>query len=231
MPAAAVSATVTELPESRVRVEAQVPAEELEKSIDQVARSLGRDMKMPGFRAGKIPSKVVVQRLGREVVLDEAMDSIRAIQDSARADPGKTIPRPRWPMMVLRSPKGWTGPATVDGVVVEGTWRSHQVPLANARDSDEHLAVLADWLQSYRPAELFDDEGAFLSRFDVLRPAGDLRMSANPAANGGLVLKDLIMPDFREFAVEPDADGAGPRQRSDGGAGFHPGWPTRAGGG
>jgi xylulose-5-phosphate/fructose-6-phosphate phosphoketolase len=142
-------------------------------------------------------------------LLDEALDKIVAIKTAAEGVDADQVERPHWPMIVFKSPKGWTGPKTVDGKQTEDHWRSHQVPLANARDSDEHLAVLSDWLQSYRPTELFDDKGAFLPKFDVLRPSGDLRMSANPVANGGLVLKDLIMPDFRDFAVEPDADGHG----------------------
>ncbi len=142
-------------------------------------------------------------------VLDDALDRIVEIKGKAAAGGPEDVDRPRWPMIVFRTPKGWTGPAEVDGKQTEAHWRSHQVPLANARDSDEHLKVLEDWLQSYRPEELFDDSGAFEPRFDVLRPAGDRRMSANPVANGGLLLKDLLMPDFRDFAVEPDSDGHG----------------------
>ncbi|HEY3340256.1 MAG TPA: phosphoketolase family protein [Propionicimonas sp.] len=142
-------------------------------------------------------------------LLDDALDKIVAIKAAADGLDAGDVERPRWPMIVFKSPKGWTGPKSVDGKQTEDHWRSHQVPLANARDSEEHLQVLADWLQSYRPAELFDDDGALLPKFDVLRPSGDLRMSANPVANGGLVLKDLLMPDFRDFAVEPDADGHG----------------------
>jgi xylulose-5-phosphate/fructose-6-phosphate phosphoketolase len=142
-------------------------------------------------------------------VLDDALDRIVAIKADADGVGADAVRRPRWPMIVFRTPKGWTGPKTVDGRQTEAHWRSHQVPLANARDSAEHLQVLADWLASYRVEELFDAEGAFLPRFDALRPRGDRRMSANPAANGGLLLKDLLMPDFRDFAVEPDADGHG----------------------
>lgn len=142
-------------------------------------------------------------------VLDEALDKIVAIKAAAAELDAESVERPAWPMIVFRSPKGWTGPAQVDGKQTEGHWRSHQVPLASARDSDEHLAVLADWLASYRPEELFEATGEFSARFDPLRPAGDRRMSANPVANGGLVLKDLIMPDFRDFAVTPEADGRG----------------------
>jgi xylulose-5-phosphate/fructose-6-phosphate phosphoketolase len=142
-------------------------------------------------------------------ILDEALDQIAQIKADAAASGENEQSRPRWPMIVFRTPKGWTGPKSVDGKMTEGHWRSHQVPLANARDSDEHLAVLADWLASYRVDELFDERGALHGRFDALKPRGEKRMSANPAGNGGLLLKDLIMPDFRDFAVAPDADGHG----------------------
>ena len=142
-------------------------------------------------------------------VLDEALDLIVDIkQATAEVDPSD-VERPRFPMIVFRTPKGWTGPASVDGKKTEGNWRSHQVPLASARDTDEHLQLLQDWLQSYAPDELFDERGGFRREFDALRPAGELRMSANPVANGGLLLKELQMPDFRDHAVEPDADGHG----------------------
>ncbi len=133
-------------------------------------------------------------------VLDEALDRIEEIQRSARID-GVTV-RPRWPMIVLRSPKGWTGPAKVDGVPVEGTWRSHQVPMTDVRSNPEHLRLLEDWLRSYRPEELFDEEGMLLSELAALAPEGDRRMSAIPHANGGLLLRDLALPDFREYALE-----------------------------
>ncbi|MGC3993484.1 MAG: phosphoketolase family protein [Propionicimonas sp.] len=142
-------------------------------------------------------------------LLDDALDRIVEIKTDAESVDPEDVARPRWPMIVFRTPKGWTGPKSVDGKQTEGHWRSHQVPLANARDSDEHLQVLADWLASYRADELFDADGALLDRFDALRPAGDRRVSANPVANGGQLLKDLLMPDFRDFAIEPDADGHG----------------------
>ena len=142
-------------------------------------------------------------------VLDEALDMIVDIKEkSAGADP-KQAERPYYPMIIFRTPKGWTGPKEVDGKKTEGNWRSHQVPLSNARDTVEHLHLLEDWLKSYKTEELFDENGAFLEKFDALRPEGELRMSANPVANGGLLLKDLVMPDFRDYAVEPDADGHG----------------------
>ncbi|MEA5053893.1 MAG: phosphoketolase family protein [Propionicimonas sp.] len=142
-------------------------------------------------------------------LLDDALDKIVAIKAAAEAVDAEAVERPRWPMIVFRTPKGWTGPRQVDGKQTEDHWRSHQVPLANARDSAEHLAVLADWLASYRAEELFDHDGAFAARFDALRPSGDHRMSANPVANGGLLLKDLLLPDFRDFAIQPDPDGHG----------------------
>ncbi len=108
-------------------------------------------------------------------------------------------------MIVLRTPKGWTGPKEVDGLPVEGTWRSHQVPFAEVRTNPEHLALLEEWLRSYRPEELFDEDGAVLPEVTALAPDGDLRMSANPHANGGLLTRDLELPDFRDYAVEVPA--------------------------
>ncbi|MFI6819656.1 phosphoketolase [Micromonospora sp. NPDC050187] len=142
--------------------------------------------------------------------LDRAVDEITAIQRRARS--GETVTRPRWPMVVLRTPKGWTGPEVVDGKQVEGTYRAHQVPLSNIRDSPEHLAALERWLRSYRPEELFDATGAPVAELTALPPAGDRRMSANPVTNGGQVLRDLVLPDFRKYAAdvpEPGAAGAG----------------------
>ncbi|MCU7722421.1 phosphoketolase family protein [Actinoplanes sp. KI2] len=107
-----------------------------------------------------------------------------------------------WPMIILRSPKGWTGPHEVDGVLVEGTWRSHQVPLSGVRDNPAHLAMLERWLKSYRPEELFDGNGAPIAMIREQAPEGDLRMSASPHANGGLLTKDLDMPDFRDYRIE-----------------------------
>jgi xylulose-5-phosphate/fructose-6-phosphate phosphoketolase len=112
-----------------------------------------------------------------------------------------------WPMIVLRTPKGWTGPKEVDGLPVEGTWRSHQVPVADVRDNPEHLRILEDWLRSYAPEELFDDEGRLVPELAELPPRGQRRMSANPHANGGTLLRDLVLPDFREYAVEVSKPG------------------------
>jgi xylulose-5-phosphate/fructose-6-phosphate phosphoketolase len=132
--------------------------------------------------------------------LDEALDEIREIQQTARED-GESA-RPQWPMLVLRTPKGWTGPKEVDGLPVEGTWRSHQVPMTDVRDNPDHLRLLEDWLRSYRPQELFDEGGRLVPELAALPPLGELRMSANPHANGGALLRDLILPDFRDYAVE-----------------------------
>jgi xylulose-5-phosphate/fructose-6-phosphate phosphoketolase len=117
--------------------------------------------------------------------------------------------RERRPMIVLRTPKGWTGPKEVDGLPVEGTWRAHQVPLANVRENPEHLEQLERWMRSYRPEELFDDSGAVVGEVAALAPEGERRMSANPHANGGLLLRDLALPDFRDYAVEVDSPAAG----------------------
>ncbi|MDY7088795.1 MAG: phosphoketolase family protein, partial [Actinomycetota bacterium] len=133
--------------------------------------------------------------------LGEAWGRIRAIQQSAREGEWDGA-RPTWPLIVLRTPKGWTGPDEVDGVQVTGTWRSHQVPLAGVRDNPEHLALLERWLKSYRPDELFDADGAPVTLLREQDPEGDLRMSASPHANGGVLTRELDMPDFRDYAVE-----------------------------
>jgi xylulose-5-phosphate/fructose-6-phosphate phosphoketolase len=139
--------------------------------------------------------------------LDRCLDEIADIQRRARR--GGTPERPRWPMIVLRSPKGWTGPETVDGLKVEGSFRSHQVPFANARGDDEHRAVLEGWMRGYRPEELFDATGAPVPEIRDLHPVGARRMSANPHSNGGLLLRDLRMPDFRDYAVPVERPGGG----------------------
>jgi xylulose-5-phosphate/fructose-6-phosphate phosphoketolase len=134
--------------------------------------------------------------------LERAMQDIRAIQKAARAaKDGAQVPRPRWPMIVLRSPKGWTGPKELDGHKLEGFWRSHQVPFADARENPAHLKVLETWLKSYRPEELFDENGTLMPELKALAPTGTSRMSANPHANGGILRKHLKLPDFRDYAV------------------------------
>ena len=104
-------------------------------------------------------------------------------------------------MMIMRTPKGWTGPKMVDGKPVEGTWRAHQVPVADLAQKPEHIKILEDWMKSYRPEELFDENGRLIPELAELAPKGDRRMGANPHANGGLLLRDLVMPDFRDYAV------------------------------
>jgi len=139
--------------------------------------------------------------------LDLVVPEIRRIQEDARRDGFRT--RPRWPMIVLRSPKGWTGPREVDGKRTEGSWRSHQVPMGEMHANPTHLKGLEEWLRGYRPEELFDAQGRLKKELAALPPAGERRMSANPHANGGLLLKDLRLPDFRAYAVEVTAPGAG----------------------
>jgi xylulose-5-phosphate/fructose-6-phosphate phosphoketolase len=134
--------------------------------------------------------------------LDDALDEISAIQQRARD--GDEADRPRWPMIVLRTPKGWTGPRELDGVPVEDSWRSHQVPMTDVRDNPAHLRVLEDWMRSYGPEELFDENGSLVPDLAALPPAGERRMSANPHANGGLLLRELSLPDFRDYAVDVD---------------------------
>jgi len=138
--------------------------------------------------------------------MDKVMDEIAAIQLAARS--GVEVQRPAWPMIVLRSPKGWTGPKEVDGNPTEDSWRSHQVPLSKLAEVPGHLKVLEDWLLSYRAEELFDDAGKLLPELAALAPSGNRRMGANPHANGGLLLKDLKLPDFRDYALDVSSPGA-----------------------
>lgn len=140
-------------------------------------------------------------------VLDQCLEEIQTIQRLARSST-EPLKRPVWPMIILRTPKGWTGPACVDGKKTEGFWRSHQVPLANLADNPEHLNQLERWLKSYRPEELFDEQGVPFPELLELAPVGRKRMSDNPHANGGLLLRDLRLPDYRHYAVEVPAPGA-----------------------
>jgi xylulose-5-phosphate/fructose-6-phosphate phosphoketolase len=139
-------------------------------------------------------------------VLDKMLDEIAAIQKSARE--GGNTERPRWPMLILRTPKGWTGPKMVDGKPVEGTWRAHQVPVAEIREKPEHLRILEQWMRSYKPEELFDADGALVPELAELSPKGRRRMGMNPHANGGLLLEPLRLPAFRSFAVEVNEPGS-----------------------
>ena len=139
--------------------------------------------------------------------LDRVLADIRNIQSDARSAPAGAVRRPRWPMIVLRSPKGWTGPKVVDGKPVEGTWRAHQVPIAHI-DTPEHLKQLEDWMLSYKPRELFDEHGTFREDLAEIAPTGHRRLGMNPHANGGELLKPLSMPHFRNYAVDIAAPGA-----------------------
>jgi len=139
--------------------------------------------------------------------LDAVFDRIRSIREAARSG-SPSGERPRWPMIVLRSPKGWTGPKEVDGRKVEDFWRSHQVPVSNARGDAAHRKILEEWLRSYRPEELFDENGGLRPDIAALNPKGDKRMGALPHANGGLLRRDLVLPDWKTFAVEVLRPGA-----------------------
>jgi xylulose-5-phosphate/fructose-6-phosphate phosphoketolase len=169
---------------------ARIPREEL----TELLKGYGYN---PYFVEGHEPEPM---HQAMAATLDQCLAEIRAIQKDAREN--GFIERPTWPMIVLVSPKGWTGPKIVDGVQIEGTFRAHQVPLDEVRTKPEHLKILEEWLKSYRPDELFDDRGRLVPELAALAPVGDRRMGANPHANGGLLLKDLHMPDFRKYAVE-----------------------------
>ncbi len=156
----------------------------------------------PHVVSGDDPAAVHAQLAA---TLDVVLDDIATIQADARG--ATSSARPTWPMIVLRTPKGWTGPRTVDGHAVEGTYRSHQVPVAETRTNPAHRELLETWLRSYRPDELFDDDGALIPELQALAPDGARRMSANPHANGGLLLRDLVMPDFRDYAVTVTSPG------------------------
>ncbi len=144
----------------------------------------------------------VIHRQFAETV-DTVVSEIKSIQRDAREN--GQVKRPTWPMIVLKTPKGWTGPHTVGGKLVEGSWRSHQVPMADVRTNPESLALLDRWLRSYKPEELFDEGGRLIAELRELAPAGPRRMGSNPHANGGLLLKDLLLPDYREYAVDVPA--------------------------
>ncbi len=176
-----------------------------EEQLEQLLRGYGHE---PYFVTVKDPNNTEQAHRDFAEALDRSLAGIRAIQESHRApeagmDGAESVDgAPRWPMIVLRSPKGWTGPRVVDGLQVEGTWRSHQVPLSEVRTNGEHLKQLEEWLQSYRPAELFDGDGRLRPDVAVAAPTGSLRMSATPHANGGLLRKALELPAYRDHAVE-----------------------------
>jgi xylulose-5-phosphate/fructose-6-phosphate phosphoketolase len=156
----------------------------------------------PHFVEGSDPAEM---HQNMAATLEKCVLDIRRIQSEARA--GNNPQRARWPMIVLRSPKGWTGPKEVDGHKVEGFWRAHQVPLAGVRENPEHLQILEDWLHSYHAEELFDESGRLLPELKELAPRGTRRMSANPHANGGLIRRSLRLPDFRDYAIEVKESG------------------------
>ena len=157
----------------------------------------------PFFITGDDP---VTMHQQMAVLLDTAYDEIRAIQKKARETGDLT--RPIWPMIVMRTPKGWTGPKVVDGKPVEGTWRAHQVPFSEVREKPEHLKLLEEWMRSYKPEELFDQNGTFRDEFADIAPKGQLRMGMNPHANGGLLLQPLRLPDFANYEVKTPEPGA-----------------------
>jgi xylulose-5-phosphate/fructose-6-phosphate phosphoketolase len=150
----------------------------------------------PHFVEGNDPM-VMHQKMAD--TLERVIGEIKSIQKQARQ--AKDVTRPRWPMIILRTPKGWTGPKELEGHKLEGSWRSHQVPVADVRENPSHLRVLEDWMKSYRPEELFDASGKLHPELKALAPKGARRMSANPHANGGLLRKELKLPDFRDYAV------------------------------
>ena len=173
-----------------------------EDELSALMRGYGYE---PHIVAGDDPGQVHQDLAG---TLQTCLDTIVQLQRAARED-GQTRDDLRWPMIVLRTPKGWTCPPLVDGQQVEGTFRAHQVPLPAARTNGEHRAVLEQWLRSYRPEELFDDDGTPVAELVDLPPAGSRRMSANPVANGGTLLRDLRLPDWRDYGVVVDAPGVG----------------------
>ncbi len=181
---------------SNPTVLARIPHEQL----DQFLRGCGW---APLFVEGDDPA--LMHEL-MAAALEAALDRIRQIQTAARA--GSALPDPLWPAIVLRSPKGWTGPKVVDGLQIEGTFRAHQVPLIVDAAHPEHVAELEAWMKRYRPEELFDADGRLVAELRALAPEGARRMGANPHTNGGLLLKDLMMPDYRAYAVEVPAPGA-----------------------
>ena len=157
----------------------------------------------PYFVEGDEP-QIVHQLMA--ATLDRIVEEIRQIQSEARSHGFKA--RPIWPMIILRTPKGWTGPAEVDGLKIEGSWRSHQVPVTKLAEDPEHLRILEKWMKSYRPHELFDATGRLDAELAALAPKGDRRMGANPHANGGMLLRELALPDFRAYAVDVASPGA-----------------------
>ena len=170
---------------------ARIPHDELRALLEGYGHA-------PIFVEGSEPTEM---HQAMAAAVDDATGEIARLQEEAR-NGGGSAGRPRWPMIVLRTPKGWTGPKEVDGKPAEGTFRSHQVPLSAVRTNPTHLAQLEQWMRSYRPDELFDERGAPIPELDALAPADERRMGASPHANGGLLLRDLQLPDFRDYAVD-----------------------------
>ncbi|HEV2641170.1 MAG TPA: phosphoketolase family protein, partial [Candidatus Elarobacter sp.] len=175
---------------------ARIPEDELRSLL----RGYGYE---PLFVSGHEPEAM---HRAMAAALNDAVQKVKSIQTRARASGFHG--RPRWPMIVLVSPKGWTGPAVVDGLPMEGTWRAHQIPLTDVRGNAAHRAMLEEWMKSYRPEELFDRDGALRAELRALAPHGDRRMGANPHANGGALLQNLRLPDFRAYAVPVDSPGS-----------------------
>jgi len=169
------------------------------EELEHLIRGYGYE---PTFVEGDDPA-VLHQEMA--TALDRMLDHIHSIQQEARNGGGNS--RPVWPMLVMRTPKGWTGPEEVDGKPIEGTWRSHQVPLSGLKDNPDHLQQLEAWLRSYGPDKLFTEEGCLIPELQELAPRGPRRMGANPHANGGALLKDLRLPDFRDYAIEVKSPG------------------------
>jgi len=172
-----------------------------QEELDQLLRGYGYT---PYFVEGDEPEKM--HQL-MAATLDRVIGEIKQVQSDARSH-RNGVDRPRWPVIVLRTPKGWTGPKEVDGKKTEGFWRSHQVPLAELHEKPAHVKMLEEWMKSYKPEELFDKNGRLRPELAELPPRGERRMSANPHANGGLLLRDLRLPDFRDYAVEVSSPGA-----------------------
>lgn len=176
---------------------ARIPQKELEDLF------IGYGYK-PWFLEGDDPEKM---HQAMAAIMDEIFQEIQQIQNQARTNGFKE--RPQWPMLIMKTPKGWTGPKEVDGKIVEGTFRSHQVPLSATRTNKAHLKQLEQWMKSYKPEELFNESGQLIPELAELVPQGTRRMGANPHANGGLLLKELRMPDFRDYAVDVSKPGTG----------------------
>ena len=170
-----------------------------EAQLEQMFGGMGYQ---PHFLSGSDPAELH-PRMAE--VLERMLGEIRALQGAARS--GRPVEHPRWPMLILRTPKGWTGPKFVDGKPVEDSWRSHQIPVEKPQTNPEHLRILEGWLRSYRPEELFTPEGRLQDVLAALAPAGDRRMGMNPHANGGDLLEDLDLPAFRDYAVEVPSPG------------------------